>query len=177
MKKIIAFVLLISLNIFANDIDRADEAYDKQDYKTAIEYYTKATNSQDLATKLDAMNQLGFIYDNVEIHQGITPNLKLAYEWYKKCADLDDAQCQFNIGSMYDEGHGVIQNYAEAMFWYKKAAEKDFVDAFYNIGLIYEIGKGTRKDIQEAIKWYSKAAALGDVESAQIVNELKATLK
>jgi len=173
MKKIIAFVLLISLNLFAADIDTADDAYNKGDYKTAIEYYKKATNSDDLNTKLDALNQLGFIYDNVKIHQGITPNLKLAFDYYKKCADLNDAQCQFNVGSMYEMGHGTKQNYDQALTWYKKAAVQDFIDANFNIGLMYEAGKGVKKDIPEAIKWYSKAAALGDVEAAQAVKNLK----
>jgi len=173
MKKIIAFMLLISLNLFAADIGIADEAYVKGDYTTAIEYYKKATKSEDLNTKLDALNQLGFIYDNVKIHRGITPNLKLAFDYYKKCADFNDAQCQFNIGSMYEMGHGVKQSYNQALIWYKKAAKQDFIDANFNIGLIYETGKGVKKNIPEAIKWYSKAAALGDVEAAKAVKELK----
>jgi len=173
MKKVIALVLLISLSLFAADINIADDAYNKGDYKTAIEYYKKATNSTDLNTKLDALNQLGFIYDNVKVHQGITPNLKIAFDYYKKCADLNDAQCQFNVGSMYETGQGTTQNYDQAMIWYKKASEKDFIDANFNLGLMYETGKGVRKNIPEAIKWYSKAAALGDVEAAQAVKELK----
>jgi len=173
MKKVIAFVLLISLNLFAADIDIAKDAYNRGDYKTAIQYYEEATKSRDLNTKLDAFNQLGFIYDTVKVHQGITPSLELAFYYYKKCADLNDAQCEFNIGSMYETGQGVPLNYDQAITWYKKAAEKDFIDALFNLGLMYETGKGVRKNIPEAIKWYSKAAALGDVEAAQAVKELR----
>jgi len=173
MKKFIVFILFISLNLFAADIDIAKDAYNKGDYETAIEYYEEATKSRDLNTKLDAFNQLGFIYDTVKVHQGITPSPELAFYYYKKCADLKDAQCEFNIGSMYETGEGVEQNYDQALIWYKKAAEKDFIDANFNIGLMYETGKGVRKNIPEAIKWYSKAAALGDVEAAKAVKDLK----
>ena len=35
-----------------------------------------------------------------------------------------DADAQFNLGFMYDNGRGVAQNDAEAVRWYRKAAEQ-----------------------------------------------------
>src|SRR6202035_6044415 len=39
-------------------------------------------------------------------------------------ADQGDAQAQYNLGALYDNGQGVPQNYAEAMKWYRKAADQ-----------------------------------------------------
>jgi Sel1 repeat len=38
-------------------------------------------------------------------------------------ADQGDAQAQYNLGVLYDNGLGVPQDDAEAMKWYRKAAE------------------------------------------------------
>lgn len=71
-------------------------------------------------------------------HKGINANLVEAFKWYKKCADLNDEQCLFNVGNMYHEGHGVKQDYVEAIKWYLKAADKGYIDAYYNLGLMHE---------------------------------------
>ena len=39
-------------------------------------------------------------------------------------ADQGNAQAQFKLGSMYDDGHGVAQSDAEALKWYRMAADQ-----------------------------------------------------
>jgi TPR repeat protein len=39
-------------------------------------------------------------------------------------ADQGDAQAQYNLGVLYDNGQGVPQSNAEAMKWYRKAADQ-----------------------------------------------------
>ncbi len=44
-------------------------------------------------------------------------------EW-RPLAEQGYAPAQYNIGSMYKNGHGVPQDYAEAARWYRRAAEQ-----------------------------------------------------
>ncbi len=44
-------------------------------------------------------------------------------EWRKK-AETGDANAQFNLGVMYDNGMGVPKDDAEAAKWYRLAAEQ-----------------------------------------------------
>jgi uncharacterized protein len=38
-----------------------------------------------------------------------------AVKWYRKAAEQGVALAQFNLGGMYDNGHGVPRDHAEAM--------------------------------------------------------------
>ena len=84
----------------------------------------------------------------------------------RKQAEAGDANAQFNIGSMYENGLGVKQDYAEAAKWYRKAAERGEARAQYNLGIMNQNGWGVPQDPTEAVKWYRKAAMQG-VASAQ----------
>ena len=51
-------------------------------------------------------------------------NYKKAIEWYEKAAEQGDAEAQYNLGVMYENGQGVDVNYKKAIEWYEKAAEQ-----------------------------------------------------
>ncbi|KAB2653537.1 MAG: sel1 repeat family protein, partial [Verrucomicrobia bacterium] len=73
-------------------------------------------------------------------------------------AESGDAVAQFNLGSSYANGEGVVKDDVEAVKWYRKAAEQNDADAQFNLGNSYANGKGVTKDDVEAVKWYRKAA-------------------
>ena len=77
-------------------------------------------------------------------------------------AERGNPIAQFNLGSMYGEGQGVIQDYKEANKWYRLAAARGFARAQYNLGVMYSEGQGVIQDYKEANKWYRLAAAQGD---------------
>ena len=76
-------------------------------------------------------------------------------------AEKGDAQAQFDLGWMYDEGNGIEQDSSEATKWYRKAAERGLAMAQLNLGAMYEIGEGIPQDYQEAARWNLKASAQG----------------
>jgi TPR repeat protein len=81
---------------------------------------------------------------------------RLAREWKPK-----HSEAQYNLGSMYLEGQGVLEDYAEAAKWYRKAAKQGDAHAQYNLGLMYEKGQGVRQDDAQAAKWFREAAEQG----------------
>ena len=47
-----------------------------------------------------------------------------AVEWYRKAAEQEYSDAQYNLGAMYYNGEGVEQDYAKAVEWVRKAAEQ-----------------------------------------------------
>ena len=85
-------------------------------------------------------------------------------EW-RPLTEAGDADAQFNLGLMYDEGWGVAQDSAEAARLYRWAAEQGHASAQYNLGLLYANGWGVAQDDAEAAKWWRLAAEQGDADA------------
>ena len=50
--------------------------------------------------------------------------LKEAVKWFRKAAELGNADAMTNLGLMYDNGEGVIEDDVEAYAWFNVAAAK-----------------------------------------------------
>jgi uncharacterized protein len=95
-------------------------------------------------------------------------------EW-KPLAEQGDALAQYLVGSMYDEGQGVLQDYKTAVKWWTLAAEQGDADAQYNLGVMYDKGRGVPQNDKTAVKWYRLAAEQG-FASAQSLLSVKYAL-
>jgi TPR repeat protein len=80
-------------------------------------------------------------------------------------ANQGDAEAQFNLGRMYDNGHVTERNILKAIKWYKKAAEQDSAGAQHNLGVIYAFGQGVPVNHNEAFRWFTKSANQGVADS------------
>ena len=81
-------------------------------------------------------------------------------------AEQGDADAQFNLGCVYDNGEGVAQDVREAARWFRLAADQGHTDAQYLLGAKYDYGRGVGQDDREAVRLYRLAADQG-CESAQ----------
>ena len=79
-------------------------------------------------------------------------------------AEQGDADAQFELGQMYDEGQDVPQDYKQALRWYRRAAEQEDADAQYNLGVMYAKGQGGPRDYVQAHMWLTLAAAAAEGE-------------
>lgn len=86
-----------------------------------------------------------------------------AYESWIKSAAKGQADAQFNLGLILEQGTGVKQDLPKAVFWYKKAAIQGHTIAQYNYATMLHFGKGINKDETEAAKWYELAARKGHI--------------
>jgi len=91
---------------------------------------------------LGVMNLTGQTPDN-------EPNLKLAFEYFKKGSKGGLSACAVNVGVMYLEGLGVPRDIKKAMKWFSKLSTFCCY-ADYNLALMYEEGLGCRRDIKKA---------------------------
>ena len=79
----------------------------------------------------------------------------------RKKAEAGDANAQFNLGWMYENGDGVQKDSTEAAKWFLKSAEQGNAAAQNNIGMMYAHGDGVLKDTTEGAKWLRKSAEQG----------------
>ena len=73
-----------------------------------------------------------------------------------KSAIKGDAESQFNLGYMYDNGDGVAENKELAVDWYRKSAEQGYSDAQYNLAYMYDNGEGVAENKKLAADWYRR---------------------
>ena len=83
----------------------------------------------------------------------------LAAELIRPYAGQGDAEAQFKLGRMYQNGQGVTENHAEAVKWYRLAAEAGQPFAQNNLGVMYKNGWGVQQDYVQAYFWFSLAAS------------------
>jgi TPR repeat protein len=89
-------------------------------------------------------------------------NVPLAYKEFLACAQTGNADCQFNVALMYEQGIGVTKDEKESVVWYRKSANQGSANAQFNLGVLYEKGRGVAVDFVQANQWYRKASVQGD---------------
>ena len=77
----------------------------------------------------------------------------------REAAKQGDAESQWKLGEMYDNGEGGLPtDVFEAARWYRASAEQGNADAQMSLGTMYATGEGVEKDATEVVRWYRLAA-------------------
>jgi hypothetical protein len=94
--------------------------------------------------------------------EGLKQDLRQAFVWCQKAADLDFVPAQATLGVLYAR----TQNPERAMHWWTRAAAQGDPEAQYNLAVAHATGQGTGRSLETAFSWFLKAAAQG-VPAAQ----------
>ena len=89
-------------------------------------------------------------------------------KWYRKLAEQGDADAQYNLGYMFENGQDTPQDYIEAVKWYRESAEQGGAKAQNNLARMYYEGQSVRQDYKEAVKWFKKAENKGMLQRKTI---------
>lgn len=92
-------------------------------------------------------------------------NFNLALVEFSELAEAGFHEAQYNLGVMYDNGHGVNEDDETAFKWFLAAAEGGISQAQFNLGEMYRSGEGTEQNLSQALKWLMRSADSGDVDS------------
>lgn len=117
---LIRFIAIIALTLtLTANMAKADDAviffsgqiaYEKGDYRTALEYWKPLAESGHAR----AQYNLGIMYTNGE---GVVQDYKEAVKWYRMAAQQGHANAQLNLGVMYGNGYGLLQDHKRAHMW------------------------------------------------------------
>lgn len=90
-------------------------------------------------------------------------DFKAAFQGIQKFATRDDAQAQYLLGRMHEDGVGTDQNYVQAIDWLDKAAAQNVEDAKTALLNMYEVGLGVPTSPEGLFQWHARAAELGNI--------------
>lgn len=120
-------------------------------YQELFEYCMKNQDNSDCLLIIASLYYYG---KYVELNESI------AFEGFKKSAELGNARAMSNLGVCYEYGKGCEKDINFAFELYQKSADLGNRVAMCNLGLFYEFGKGGEKDLNLAFTWYKKSANL-----------------
>jgi TPR repeat protein len=110
------------------------------------------------------MNDLGVLYLQ---GRGVAKDEAEGARWYRKAADVGNADAMSRLGFLYEPGRGVAKDDAEAARWYRKAADGGSALAMRNLGALYDGGRGVPRDVAEAARWVFSAIEHGDAHTIE----------
>ena len=79
-------------------------------------------------------------------------------EW-QPLAEAGDTRALFNLGTMYDEGKGVVLDQQRAVELWAAAAESGYARAQHNLANAFISGDGAERNMERAAHWLHAAAA------------------
>ena len=94
---------------------------------------------------------------------------------WEALAQRGNAEANFNLGILDEDGLGVAQNIQAALAHYETAAVAGSARAQYRLGLLYSGSATVHRDEARAGKWLAAAAAQGDKDAAALLAQLGGT--
>ena len=104
---------------------------------------------------------------------GVTADSGEAFEWYRRAAQLKDAQALCRLGDAERDGELGAPDAEAAFGWYRQAAELGYPSAMEYVAGCYFYGRGVKLDMEEAARWYQKAAESGSELTPQELIKLE----
>jgi len=166
-----------------DDLVNADGNNVKKDLAKAIEWLDKAAKQD----HPEALIRLGECYEQ---GKGVKRDRWIAFQNFKRAAELGNADAQFNVGYQYYQGAPqdpqgkcsrrsnvpkgnffdqfdepfcpADKNVAAAVEWWQKAAAQGNWKAQFNLAGRYGSGEGVAKDYSRAYRLYEAVAELAD---------------
>jgi uncharacterized protein len=151
------------------DYQKGLNAYNKADYKTALEEWLPFTKNNPIHAQVQYY--LGYMY-----YKGLGVNIshKKAFEWFTKAANLKNHDAQYHVGLMHYEGQHASKSSINAFFWFEKAALGGYATAQYRLAkLYYDGGNGVTKNLKKAEEWATKSANQGNYFAKTLLKEIE----
>lgn len=103
--------------------------------------------------------------DQMNLESGISAftsrNFSQAMQLLHPLAEAGEAESQYRVAIMCQNGLGVVRKPQEARRWMESAAEQGNAMAQHGLGFMYMEGDCTERDPRQALYWFEKAAAQG----------------
>ena len=102
-------------------------------------------------------------------------DIESALRVWQSSAILGDAEAQFYVGEILENGMDREPDYQGAFRWYQQAADQGYSPAIMNLGRLHEAGLGVEKDLVKAMNLYRQASGLEgeEIEYASIFEKIR----
>jgi len=104
----------------------------------------------------------------LEQGRGATIDLKQAFAWYHRAAELGDADAAASVGRMYANGAGVDKNEEKALQWLEEGQKRESPWALLALSSVYRFGElGESIDTRKADELAKQGQALIERRAAR----------
>ena len=139
----------------AAQFDRGTSAFRAGDNAAAFESWKPLADNGNCLAQFN----VGTMYLN---GRGVSPNVHVALDWFRKAAEQGQRMAQFNLAEGYRVGTDIPKDGAQAIHWYAKAADQGLAVAQRFLAIAYDTGDGVQQDFGKAVTYYRLAAEQGD---------------
>jgi TPR repeat protein len=157
-------------NIFNIPIDY--HTNDHIDYQKLIRMFTVISEKNIAALEYNLAimhgNTLTFEYANLLRKR--PPDYQKSKEWCEIAAKNGNAEAQYFLGVIYEEGKGTERDIPKSIEWYTKASENNNANSSYKLAWIYLIGEHLSQNLRKAFQFFKRASDMGHMESTGILN-------
>lgn len=87
---------------------------------------------------------------------------KRSFDYFRRAANMDDANGLFNLGTCYKRGLGCEKDEVKAFACFKRAANMGHPEALNNLAGCYRDGVSVAVDLGAATRYFAKSAELGN---------------
>jgi TPR repeat protein len=134
-------------------VTMARDAFEKADIVSTMSHYRKAAD----AGYAPAMIRLAYLLDKSEANEE-------SIEWFKKAAELGEAEAQFELARMTAYGEGIELDKKKALDLFTQSANQGFISAIHVLAIAYENGGlDLRVDYESAQHWLQRGQQLNDI--------------
>jgi len=112
---------------------------------------------------------------NIAITYRENGDLKTAFKWFRRAAEVDNGDALIQLGIHYYWGKGVRRNPGAAVRCFRVATKAKNIsgvgrdDAFFLLGIAYYEGRGVQASIPNAKKFFEQANIDGDHVAADAI--------
>jgi uncharacterized protein len=124
---------------------QANSAWDRGDFRSAFELFSRAAESGDVSSQLD----LGSFFDR-GLH--VKKDEKKAMHWYYRAYRRGAASAANNIATLHRDGGRI----GKMVWWFRRAVAMGDHDALLELGKCYETGVGLPKSPRRAMLCYRR---------------------
>jgi TPR repeat protein len=89
---------------------------------------------------------------------GMNINEREAVSWYRKSAEQNFSDAEYNLGAMYEDGKGVTVDLEEAFRWYRRGAEDGSTGSMAAYARFLLNGVAGEPNESDGIKWLMRGA-------------------
>ena len=146
IKILFCFACFLSTLTLANELQKAEKAFQHADYKTAFTLYKKLAGNGDGVAQI----RLADMYSS---GKGADKDDNKAFDLYLMAAKQEILEAQWIVAVMYTTGVGVKKDDEKSFKWFLNSAGHGYIDSQAALWQCYLNGKGTEKNYIEAYKW------------------------
>lgn len=146
-----------------DDFCRAWVYEQKEDYKSAIEFYQLAAKDN---TNMEAKYRAAKLMQKVK-----SSDVSTIKAYFLDAAQLGHAFAAYEIALYYYEDE-TPKGDQLAFKYFEQAAKSNIPEALYCLGVCYKDGIGTTKNRDEALKYLKRAKELGEPRAGRLIEEI-----